>query len=80
MWIVESGEASDAWILRPSRHKNHAAGIDVEVQSFVAHVTAEVSSQWRPMCLCVKDGAMCSRHRYPRMMPASSKLLMVSMP
>eukprot|EP00957_Ditylum_brightwellii_P067335 5110592-Ditylum_brightwellii.AAC.1 len=75
MWIVESGEALDAWILRPSRCKGRGARIDVEVQSFVAHMAAEVLSQWQLMCLCVKDGAMCSRHKYPRTMPASSKPL-----
>eukprot|EP00957_Ditylum_brightwellii_P061235 4647368-Ditylum_brightwellii.AAC.1 len=44
MWIVLNRDDFDAWMWRPSRHERQAAGIEVDVQSVVAHMTADMLS------------------------------------
>eukprot|EP00957_Ditylum_brightwellii_P032232 2443086-Ditylum_brightwellii.AAC.2 len=65
---------------KPRRHSKRKAGMDLNVQSFVAQMIADMLSHWRPMCLWTRVVVMFSRQREPNTIPANSISLIVNAP
>eukprot|EP00957_Ditylum_brightwellii_P196961 15005846-Ditylum_brightwellii.AAC.1 len=70
IFVVVSGEALEACMQSPSSWRSQAAGMDVDVCSFCAQLTAGV----------VTVDCQLSRQRYQMTIAVSSKSLMVSLP
>eukprot|EP00957_Ditylum_brightwellii_P211552 15366308-Ditylum_brightwellii.AAC.3 len=66
--IVESGDAPDACMRRPTKCSSLAAGMLLDILNFCAQLTAAVLSQWMPM------------HGKPIMIAAISRSLMMIVP